>query len=535
MRPAAWAACTALAAAAGLELARQGAHAALERGRERLLAGDVDAAREAFAGAARWPGAAERARAGADLASARAGREPAAALRLDLLPAPGEALVLSALGSGRLDAAAAVARAMRLSGDPLGALYEAAVALETGDEARAREAAAASPTPLVARGPGARLARALAARDAGATTLLLDRAGELVATIDAAGMVLPEADASSLACGVLEKLPPVHGPGAVRLALDLELSRAALEALGAWRGSIVIVDPHKGAVLAAVSDAVTAAREGAAPFTQRREPASIAKLLTAAAAYRKGVDPDAAIARMTCTGVERYGGQQLWCPYPSGPLSGLDQALAQSCNVAFASVGVGLGAEAMKDEYLRWGFDAPEDAPFGAAGRIHTPPLTPRELADLAIGLSGVDITPLHAALLAAVVANDGMLAETRLVEGDSGPLGLTRPDDAPVSSRQVLEPTVARRLRRAMDAVVRFGTGVGLAPDGLAMAMKTGTAAEVGVGYHVNYIGFLPGRSLAFCVRVTHERTSPAVTRAAREVTQRLLRSLADRPQRKR
>jgi cell division protein FtsI/penicillin-binding protein 2 len=439
------------------------------------------------------------------------------------LPAPGEALVLSALGSGQLDAALAVARAMRISGDPLGALYEAAVAFETGDEARAREAAAGSPAPLAARGPGRKLLRALAARDAGARTLVLDRAGELVATLDAAGTPWPEPDAASLACGVLEKLPPLHGTPTVRLALDLELSRAALQALGVWRGSIVIVDPHTGAVRVAVSDPVTAAREGAASFTQRREPASIAKLLTAAAAYRRGVDPDASIARMTCTGVERYGGEQLWCPYPSGPLSGFDQALAQSCNVAFASVAVGLGVEAIQDEYRRWGFDAPESTWLGAAGRIHTPALTPRQLADLAIGLTNVDVTPLHAALLASVVANDGMLAEARFVEGDA------------VSSRDVLAPATARRLRRAMDAVVRFGTGVGLAPHGLAMAMKTGTAAEPGVGYHVNYIGFLPGRSLAFCVRVTHERTSPAVTRAARQVTQRLLQSLADRLRRER
>ena len=45
---------------------------------------------------------------------------------------------------------------------------------------------------------------------------------------------------------------------------------------------------------------------------------------------------------------------------------------------------------------------------------------------------------------------------------------------------------------------------------------MKTGTAAERGRGYHVNYIGVgpLPDPTVAFCVRVTHERSSPAVTR---------------------
>ena len=61
---------------------------------------------------------------------------------------------------------------------------------------------------------------------------------------------------------------------------------------------------------------------------------------------------------------------------------------------------------------------------------------------------------------------------------------------------------------------------------------MKTGTAAEWGHGYHVNYIGMgpLPDPVVAFGVRVTNERTSPAVNRAAREVTRRLLAALADR-----
>jgi cell division protein FtsI/penicillin-binding protein 2 len=82
------------------------------------------------------------------------------------------------------------------------------------------------------------------------------------------------------------------------------------------------------------------------------------------------------------------------------------------------------------------------------------------------------------------------------------------------------------------MEAVAQYGTGVGLAPPGFPVAMKTGTAAEWGRGYHTNYIGF--GRanepSVAFCVRVTNGRSSPAVTRAARDVTRRLLAALADR-----
>ena len=227
------------------------------------------------------------------------------------------------------------------------------------------------------------------------------------------------------ATGGLPELDAASGVPGLRLAVDLDLSRAALWALGDARGSIVLVDARTGAVRAAVSDALTLAREGAAAFTQRREPASIAKVLIAAAAYRAGVDPDAAIARMTCTGVERYGGLPLWCATPSGPLAGLDDALAQSCNVAFANVGTRLGARLVRDEYRRWGFDAGADALLGSAGRVHTEPRTPRQLADLSVGLELVDVTPLHAALLAAVVANDGRLAEPRLV---TGPLRPARP-----------------------------------------------------------------------------------------------------------
>ena len=180
----------------------------------------------------------------------------------------------------------------------------------------------------------------------------------------------------------------------------------------------------------------------------------------------------------------------------------------------------------MRDEYRRWGFDAGAFALLGSAGRVHTEPRTPRQLADLSVGLELVDVTPLHAALLAAVVANDGRLAEPRLVTGPCGPLGLTSTPGEPATSREVLEPSVARRLRRAMEAVARSGTGAYLAPPEFEVAMKTGTAAERGQGYHVNYIGMgpLPGAPLAFCVRVTHEPTSPAVTTAARAVTRRLL-----------
>jgi peptidoglycan glycosyltransferase len=532
-RLAAWglvalAAATALAAWLALR-----ASSDLFQGRERLLAGDTASAAAAFASARHWPGASTAARAGRAASAARAGRATAESVSLpDLEALAPEALVLSAVAEGRLEAAGALADLARRAGHPLGDLYAAALAFERGDEAEARALAAQSPVPLASRGLGSRLVRALEAREKDAHKLLFDRSGALVAIVGREGGIEAEPGTAPLLAGVLERLPALPEGGAARLSVDAGLSRVALEALGEHRGSIVLVEPRTGAVLAAVSDERTAAAEGAAAFTQRREPASIAKLLTLAAAYRAGVDADVEIKRMTCGGVERYGGKPLWCTFAAGPLEGLDHALALSCNVAFANLGTRLGSERMVAEYRLWGFDAGERALLGAAGRVHTPPRDLRQLADLSVGLELADVTPLHAALLAAVVANDGRMPEPRLVSGACGALGL-RDEPLPLSAgRDVLERAIARRLRRAMEAVAQYGTGVGLAPPGFPVAMKTGTAAEWGRGYHVNYIGMgpLPDPAIAFCVRVTNERSSPAVTRAARDVTRRLLTALADR-----
>ena len=522
------AAATALAAWLSLS-----ASSALSLGRERLLAGDTASADAAFTRARRWPFASAAARSGEAVSAARAGRATDGVVTLADLEALGvEALILSAVGAGRLDAAEALADLARRAGHPVGGLYAAALAFDRGDESGARTLAAQSPVPLASRGLGSRLVRALEARDAGARKLLFDRTGALVAIIGRAGGIDADPGTAPVLGGVLERLTVLPEGDAARLSIDLGLSRVAQEALAGRRGSIVLVEPSTGAVLVAVSDARTTAAEGAAAFTQRREPASIAKLLTSTAAYRAGLDADVEIKRMTCGGVERYGGKPLWCPFAAGPLEGLDHALALSCNVAFANLGTRLGEERLVAEYRLWGWDAGAGALLGAAGRIHTEPRTPRQLADLSVGLELVDVTPLHAALLAAVVANDGRLPEPRLVTGGCGALGL-RDEPLPLSpGRDVLELPVARRLRRAMEAVAAYGTGAGLAPQGFPIAMKTGTAAEWSRGYHVNYIGMgpLPDPVVAFCVRVTNERSSPAVNRAAREVTRRLLAALAER-----
>ena len=279
-----------------------------------------------------------------------------------------------------------------------------------------------------------------------------------------------------------------------------------------------------------MTDARTRAAEGGTPaFEQRREPASIAKIVTTAAAWRAGHDAEAEVSRMVCNGSHRYKGGVLWCSYPAGPLTGgLKQAFAVSCNIAFANLAIEIGWRGMVDELHLWGFDRPSREMPGA-GRVLETQGTERDLASLGIGLDATEITPLHAALLGSALAT-GEMPEPALLSAEDGALGLSPRPLARRAARRVLEPAWVPRMQQALTGVVEEGgTAQGVAPESFPVVMKTGTASAPGVGYHVNYVGAgpLPHPTVGFAVRVTHQPTSHRVREAAQDVLANLLEAL--------
>ena len=386
---------------------------------ERLAAGDAAEAARVLA-----PHRGPRTRAGQAIAQALQGGGPE---RCECSPADlaffrPRLIVEDAIRRGERDAAVRVAALVRQSGDALAGVLLAAALVEAGRDDEARAALARVPDPDRLAGPGREAARVLDLRAGGAVCIVRDRRRRLAGTLDAAGTFRPEADAAALVPpAAAADLAAVERAPSLRLATDLALSRLAQDALGPHRGSIVLLDLASGDVRAAVSDARTAAEGGTPAFEQRREPASIAKIVTAAAALRAGLDADAEIGRMTCEGFARYGNGTLWCASPGGPLRGLGHALAISCNVAFANLGLKVGAPALVEEFRRWGFDGNERGD----GRIVHPPQGALPLAKMAVGLDATDITPLHAARLAAVTAGGEMPAAV-LVTAADGALGLS-------------------------------------------------------------------------------------------------------------
>lgn len=410
--------------------------------------------------------------------------------------------------------------------------YEAAALLELRriDEARAVDLGGASATRL-----GRRLAGLLAQDDLERVPVR-DRHGRLLGTLGPGGegelLAAEGVDRTLIPRLALEGVPALAPTGGVRLTLDLEMSREAQTALGRYyRGSIVVVDPETGDVLAAVSDEKTWREGGTPAFDQQREPASIAKLITVTAAMRQGIDVDEMFSDMRCRGSVKYNGDTpLYCSAINGSLRGLDRALAVSCNVAFAELGNAVGREALVNEYRRYGFDS---EPEGGAsfGRVTTPYGTPRQLGELSIGLEASEITPVHAALQAAAYGNGGWMSTPNVYESVDTYLGYSQVEVPEHSRWRVVEEEWLPEIVDAMQAVVApGGTAARVAPDGFPIALKTGTASHPRYGFHVNYIGFgpLPEPRYAFAVRITHQRTSQRVRRAAYAVTRRFLSSLA-------
>lgn len=452
----------------------------------------------------------------------------------------------SLLVSGEPDQALRLIRALPAHERVQSVHFEIAALLESGALQRARslwETRRAN-----AQGPFAeRLHRTMLAMDRGLGAALFDRHGEALAYrgLDGGIRLADRVDSDIVPRQALMVLPEVGG---ARLSLDLDLSRELVSAIEGHtrrrvQGGVVVLDARDGSLLAAVTDTGGSNDLGHDYLASRREPASIAKLLTTTAVMRAGWNPDAEIRRRRCTGGIRFPKGPLYCSSVGGRLRGLDHAMASSCNVAFAALGERLGPLRLIDEYRRFGFLEAGQPTASLYGQLLADRPSPRDLGELAIGLNQVEITPLHAAVLARTMV-DGVLRAPNLAVRQDGLLGLSPSFGADATSRtplahdgfgdpggqQILRKEWLPALHSAMVAVADpGGTAYGIEPRGLGVAMKTGTASDPATGYHVNYIGFAPADDpqFAFALRLTHGRTSKRVRNQAKAVTREILRVL--------
>ena len=189
----------------------------------------------------------------------------------------------------------------------------------------------------------------------------------------------------------------------------------------------------------------------------------------------------------------------------------LKQAFTKSCNNIYALLALDMGDAALRKTAEALGFNANflfrdfvvENSAYPTGTRSHF------EVAMSGFGQSSIGATPMHLCLVAAAVANDGLMMEPTLLRQTTTPTGAVRDTFGPKEYRVALAPQTAATLQQYMRAVVTSGTGTRAAVDGLTICGKTGSAESSRNGRDVThglFIGYIDSDELPYAVCVVVE-----------------------------
>ena len=338
------------------------------------------------------------------------------------------------------------------------------------------------------------------------------------------GGAMIEVDHRSRQTRVLGHRQPQAGQP-LTLTVDARLQALIEQRFGSQPGAAVVLNAHTGEVLAMVSvptfepeafamlDQASIRRflaDPRAPLMNRATqgtyiPGSIVKPITTMTALTYGViTPETAIS---CRGRLVIGDRTFHCWNRDGHGSlTLQQALAQSCNVYFMTVGRRMGLDPLRQGLARVGLGRqtgwPRDEETGHLPTRTT--LTEGEVALLAMGQGEILVTPLQAAVMVSAIANGGSLVSPWVVHR-VGERTVGRAHLVPLG----WSPQDVAVVRDGMVAVVNDPQGTGLKAKSprVRIAGKTGTAQTHVPGQpHGWFIGFCPAEKPVAAMAIVAE-----------------------------
>ncbi len=341
--------------------------------------------------------------------------------------------------------------------------------------------------------------------------------------------------------------PPKNGKD-VQLTLDLKIQKIVEENLGDRKGSVIIMDPNNGEIIAMVSSpgfspAAFIKKSGAymaglfnnpdAPLLNRAisgvYPAgSVFKVVVASSGLETGKINLG--TTFLCTGSIYVGRKEFSCWSTHGEQN-LLMAIAHSCNVFFYRTGLLTGAQNLHDYALKFGLSRTTsiDLPYEACGFVPSP-LWKRlsqfkswfdgDTVNFAIGQGDLLVTPIQITRVMAVFANSGHLVNPYLVKAvDNQDICAYQRKSARVPIKKSTIDAVGQGLRK----VVSDPSDTGNILSGLAVevAGKTGTVQVPHGQPHAWFAGFFPYKNPKFviCVFLEHGGSGQASCRLARQI----------------
>ena len=294
--------------------------------------------------------------------------------------------------------------------------------------------------------------------------------------------------------------------GTVKLSIDADLNVTAYDALAGRNGAVIVYNYRTGQILCMTSsisydpnygfDADDPAYEGAyinRGISASFVPGSVFKLVTLAAAIEN--IPDLYSQTFTCEGSYDVDGRTVTCTGYHGTQT-VEEALAHSCNCAFAQIALQLGGDVIAQYAQKFGLTETHDLNGieTAAGSVESAGSDRANTAWEGIGQYNDLVVPYSLLRLVGAIANGGVVKEPSILA------------DVSNGSERIMSQSTADALASMMSYNVEYNYGAGNYP-GLEMHAKTGTA-EFGDGTsHAWFAGFITNSDapLAFVVLVEH------------------------------
>ncbi len=332
------------------------------------------------------------------------------------------------------------------------------------------------------------------------------------------------------------------------LTIDHNLQKKASSLMKRYTGALVAINPKTGEILAMVSmpdfdpspDSLSENWEKltnsqSSTFLTRSTmglypPGSTYKVVTSSLILENGLELEVV---SDTDGKIHLGDKDI--SNDSGKIYGetdLKKGFVKSSNVYYASMGSRIDKKLHEDIAKRFMFGEKTafDFPYNkskfetGAGEL--------DRAISSIGQGRTLTTPLHLALVASAIANDGYMPKPYVVSKVSDD-HKTVSKTTPSAISQPISPSVAQSIKDLMYETVRSGTGTAAAIGGIKVCGKTGTAENEKTNEdksktHATFIGFAPYEDPQIAVSVVLEYAGYGGSVAApiaREVIREYLR----------
>lgn len=300
----------------------------------------------------------------------------------------------------------------------------------------------------------------------------------------------------------------------------------AIDETGATRGTIIVMDPKLGDILAMASyppfdpnnfgEIEDPELRKNPAVSEVYEPGSVMKVLTVASALEKGT-----IAHdwtYNDQGKLELGGIVIenWDNNAYGTVD-VAQVLIKSLNIGAATIGLEMEPDDFYSMMRSFGFGQPTGIDLFAeeSGILKVPGDSDWSESDLGTNSfgQGVSVTPIQMITAFAAIANDGIMRQPRIVKQIIDEDG-TIQEAQPITIRRVISAQTANIVTDMLVRTVNEGTTQAILP-GYTIAGKTGTAEipsplgyEVGPNSSiVTFVGFLPADDPEVVVLVKLDR----------------------------